>query len=191
MSRSVTPPLRFGLVETDSPSGPLNQDERLYRCAFPGERTFPFLASLGVKTLATILADEKYTRTPEFIALEEFCKASKIIHVVLIGKGATQRALELCVDVRRLPALLHCTDGVSLTSVVVAMLRRVQNWHPSSITEEFRRFTKKHREMDKNEREAVFDDFVECALPPASFVPYWLNQGEPIRFHPTLSVSGE
>lgn len=44
-------------------------------------------------------------------------------------------------DPSTLPCYVHCLDGVNVTGVVFACLRKLQNWVRSSIINEFCRYT--------------------------------------------------
>ncbi|RZB93768.1 Tyrosine-protein phosphatase DSP3 [Glycine soja] len=66
-----------------------------------------------------------------------------------ILKDSIMDALEVLIDVRNHPVLIHCKRGKHRTGCLVGCLRKLQNWCLSSVFEEYQRFAgAKSRTMD-------------------------------------------
>jgi tyrosine-protein phosphatase SIW14 len=59
-------------------------------------------------------------------------------------------ALQVLLDARRHPLLLHCNKGKHRTGCLVGCLRKVQRWSLTSIFDEYRRYAGvKTRDLDQ------------------------------------------
>lgn len=63
---------------------------------------------------------------------------------------AIREALQVILDVRRHPVLIHCNKGKHRTGCLVGCLRKVQRWSLTSIFDEYRRYAgTKTRDLDQ------------------------------------------
>ncbi|KAJ9138600.1 Tyrosine phosphatase [Pleurostoma richardsiae] len=134
-------PLNFGVVVPG-----------VYRSSFPKEGDYPFLKSLELKTVVTLVQKD----FPE--TYEPFLKANGIKHYVFDMKGTkkeeipmkTMKAiLRLVLDRQNHPLLIHCNHGKHRTGCVVAVVRKVSGWDLSTILDEYKSYaTPKVRECD-------------------------------------------
>ncbi|KAG8482054.1 hypothetical protein CXB51_027056 [Gossypium anomalum] len=128
------PPLNFAMV-----------DNGVFRSGFPDSANFSFLQSLGLRSII-YLCPESY---PE--ANNEFLKANGIRlfqfgidgckePFVNIPEETIREALNVVLDVKNHPLLIHCKRGKHRTGCVVGCLRKLQRWCLSSIFDEYQRF---------------------------------------------------
>ncbi|KAE8673451.1 putative tyrosine-protein phosphatase [Hibiscus syriacus] len=128
------PPLNFAMV-----------DNGVFRSGFPDSTNFSFLQSLGLRSVIN-LCPETY---PE--AIKEFLKANGIRlfqfgidgykePFVNIPEETIREALNVVLDVKNHPVLIHCKRGKHRTGCVVGCLRKLQRWCLSSIFDEYQRF---------------------------------------------------
>ncbi|KAE8728695.1 putative tyrosine-protein phosphatase [Hibiscus syriacus] len=128
------PPLNFAMV-----------DNGIFRSGFPDSANFSFLKSVGLRSVIN-LCPETY---PE--ANNEFLKANGIRlfqfgidgckePFVNIPEETIREALNVVLDVKNHPVLIHCKRGKHRTGCVVGCLRKLQRWCLSSIFDEYQRF---------------------------------------------------
>ena len=132
------PPLNFGMIE-----------ENLYRSGEPNELNFPFIERLKLRTILYLAPEEPSIQFQSFIEEQE-------IQLVYLGgstglenrrKGwnplseeTVLEALKLILDRSYYPLYITCHLGRDRTGAIVGVLRKLQQWHLSSIFEEYRRF---------------------------------------------------
>ncbi|XP_073003411.1 inositol diphosphatase DSP4-like isoform X2 [Typha latifolia] len=128
------PPLNFAMV-----------DHGVFRSGFPDVANFGFLETLKLRSVLC-LCPEPY---PE--ANVEFLRANGIVlfqfgidgckePFVNIPEDTIREALNVVLDVRNHPILIHCNRGKHRTGCVVGCLRKLQRWCLSSIFDEYQRF---------------------------------------------------
>ncbi|KAK0578959.1 hypothetical protein LWI29_019046 [Acer saccharum] len=128
------PPLNFAMV-----------DNGVFRSGFPDSANFSFLQSLGLRSIL-YLCPEPY---PD--SMNEFLKANGIRlfqfaidggkePFVNIPEETIREALQVVLDVRNHPILIHCKRGKHRTGCLVGCLRKLQKWCLSSIFDEYQRF---------------------------------------------------
>ncbi|XP_021735269.1 probable tyrosine-protein phosphatase At1g05000 isoform X2 [Chenopodium quinoa] len=128
------PPLNFSFV-----------DNGVFRSGFPEPPNFPFLQSLGLRSII-YLCPEPYPETNlEFIKnngikLYQFGIEGHKEPFVNIPDAAIREALKVLLDVRNHPVLIHCKRGKHRTGCLVGCLRKLQKWCLSSIFDEYQRF---------------------------------------------------
>ncbi|KJE97577.1 hypothetical protein, variant 1 [Capsaspora owczarzaki ATCC 30864] len=129
----VSPPDVYGIVEPN-----------VYRSNFWHPSNFPFLKSLGLRTLL-VLSPDKPLRP-----IADFCEDNSV-NVIHLGLSAwkldasswkpvsdelVKEALEITLDVTTHPVMLMCSSGIHQTGTIVGCLRRLQNWNLTSILNE-------------------------------------------------------
>ncbi|KAK2644607.1 hypothetical protein Ddye_019802 [Dipteronia dyeriana] len=116
------PPLNFAMV-----------DNGVFRSGFPDSANFSFLHSLGLRSIL-YLCPEPY---PD--SINEFLKANGIRlfqfpidggkePFVNIPEETIREALQVVLDVRNHPILIHCKRGKHRTGCLVGCLRKLQKW---------------------------------------------------------------
>jgi len=126
----------------------------IYRSQFPNSTNFEFLASLKLKTVLTLVPGpypEEY---------EEFLRTQGVHHttvelpankdVICINPLDMKRALDIVMDTRNHPLLIHCNKGKHRTGCVVGSFRRIQGVAIQHVLVEYRSFAgKKARQLDE------------------------------------------
>ncbi|TNY24179.1 tyrosine phosphatase family-domain-containing protein [Rhodotorula diobovata] len=139
----LRPPENFAMV---SP--------KLYRSSFPRTRNFPFLRSLGLKSVMVLVQEPYPEENLEFLKREgilffQFGMPANKEPFVSIPEDKIVAALSTILDVRNHPMLIHCNKGKHRTGCVVGCLRRLQLWSLVSVFDEYRRYSHpKSRAMD-------------------------------------------
>ena len=127
-------PLNFAMVSAG-----------IYRSGYPGERNFPFLARLKLKTILHV-GLKKYLPANVRFAEEQGIRVLQCPlsgnkePFVSITEESLAAALLPMLEPANLPLLIHCNKGKSRTGVVVGCYRRLQNWSLTAIFEEYRRY---------------------------------------------------
>lgn len=128
------PPLNFAMV-----------DNGIFRSGFPDTANFTFLQTLGLRSIICLCPEPYPEANREFlksngIRLFQFgidgCKEP----FVNIPEDTIRQALEVVLDVRNHPVLVHCKRGKHRTGCVVGCLRKLQRWCLTSIFDEYQRF---------------------------------------------------
>ena len=175
------PPLRYELVETD-----------LHRGGYPTLRTFPFLVRLHLRTLVSLTPEPP---TADLVLLCSHYDIALHHHAVpypgdsLSTSPATvATVLSILLSRTALPAYVHCLDGRSVTSGLVAVLRRLQYWRLESCVAEYERM------CGVGTGEAVrelLDEWSEPVRLNSQLLPAWLWVGKWCGQHPTMTVLDE
>ncbi|TQV94307.1 hypothetical protein V2A60_002659 [Cordyceps javanica] len=126
-----------------------------YRSSYPKQHDFDFIKSLKLKTIVTLVKKDELQDD-----LATFVGANGISHVTFDMKGTKKEAipldtmaaiLQLTLDKRNYPLLIHCNHGKHRTGCVVAAARRVAGWEVDPALDEYRAFASpKIRECDIN-----------------------------------------
>ncbi|KAH6889459.1 tyrosine phosphatase family-domain-containing protein [Thelonectria olida] len=137
-------PLNFGIVIPG-----------VYRSSYPKSSDFEYIASLGLKTVVTLVKKEE--RDTE---LETFLDKQGIRQVIFNMKGTKKEAiplqtmesiLNIVLDKARYPLMLHCNHGKHRTGCVVGVIRKISGWNTSNVLDEYKAFAEpKARECDLN-----------------------------------------
>ncbi|KAI2465798.1 tyrosine phosphatase family-domain-containing protein [Annulohypoxylon bovei var. microspora] len=124
----------------------------LYRSGYPQAPDYPFMRTLNLKTIVTLVGKE----LPD--GYRQFLRGSRIKHVTFDMAGTkkadipakTMRAILAVVgDRKNYPLLVHCNQGKHRTGCVVAILRKAGEWDTASIVREYAKFAEpKVRETD-------------------------------------------
>ncbi|KAI0384757.1 tyrosine phosphatase family-domain-containing protein [Hypomontagnella monticulosa] len=124
----------------------------LYRSGYPQAEDYPFMRSLKLKTIVTLVGKD----LPD--GYEGFIRANGIKHEIFDMAGtkkadipiATMRSIIAIVGNRKnYPLLIHCNQGKHRTGCVVGVLRKVQEWDTSNIIREYKKYAEpKVRETD-------------------------------------------
>ncbi|KAK9063171.1 hypothetical protein SSX86_017041 [Deinandra increscens subsp. villosa] len=124
------PPINFATVE-----------DRIYRSGFPQSSDFPFLDTLGLRSVICLCVESYPKENLEYlnsrnIRLFQFgIDGTKDAN---IPNGVITDALKVLIDVRNHPVLIHCKRGKHRTGCLVGCLRKLQNWCLSSVLEEYK-----------------------------------------------------
>ncbi|KUI73855.1 Tyrosine-protein phosphatase SIW14 [Cytospora mali] len=115
----------------------------VYRSSFPQESDYAFIQKLKLKTIIT-LVDKEFPET-----FHPFMQANGIQHRHITMQGTKKEAipvstmasiLQVVHDKRNHPVLIHCNQGRHRTGCVVALVRKMQNWHMDRILDEYKAF---------------------------------------------------
>ena len=186
-TQPLVPPFRFATVEPG-----------LYRSAYPTQLNFRFLRRLRLCRIVAV------TPEPPVVDLEHWALASGVAlehHYArpnhdgrpAVAAELVARVLSRLVEADEArPVLLHCSDGSVTTGLIVAALRRLQNWAPPPIDAEFRRFAREGRPLSRVEAQFLERLDSPVVLPPR--LASWLFDGsgrvpEGVR-HPTMRLVG-
>ncbi|CAK9184084.1 unnamed protein product [Ilex paraguariensis] len=128
------PPLNFAMV-----------DNGIFRSGFPDCANFPFLQTLGLRSIIYLCPEPYPDTNMEFlksngIELFQFgiepCKEP----FVNIPEGTIRKALKVVLDVKNHPLLIHCKRGKHRTGCLVGCLRKLQRWCLTSVFDEYQCF---------------------------------------------------
>ncbi|OAR05754.1 hypothetical protein LLEC1_06729 [Akanthomyces lecanii] len=135
-------PLNFGVVVPG-----------FYRSSYPKPHDFDFIKSLNLKTVVTLVKKDELQDD-----LSAFINTNGIRQVTFDMRGTKKEAipldtmaaiLQLALDKRNYPLLIHCNHGKHRTGCVVAAARRVAGWEVDPALDEYRAFASpKIRECD-------------------------------------------
>ncbi|OBA27444.1 protein-tyrosine phosphatase, partial [Hanseniaspora valbyensis NRRL Y-1626] len=147
----LVPPVNFGIVE-----------ENLYRCSKLETLNLSFIENLGLKLIIFLMTEE-----PSRI-FKEFMKSMQIewIYISNTAYGASNslflihpkvihQVFNLILDKSNNNILL-----VDKTALLVGMLRKIQKWQLSSIIDEYRMITGKHKSYNAE----CFLEFVKIEI---------------------------
>ncbi|KAJ2582898.1 protein-tyrosine-phosphatase, partial [Coemansia sp. RSA 1836] len=129
----LMPPYRFERVQP-----------QLYRGGYPKPRNFRFLRRQQLKTIVSLIPDDRDN------LLTEFCDSEGIRRIVIAAESPNEnvtvtesivsRCLELVTNPDTAPVYVHCLDGSNVTGVVIMCLRKLQLWRVASLQSEYLRF---------------------------------------------------
>lgn len=133
----LVPPLNFALVAED-----------IYRSGHPLEINYPFLENLKLKTIVYI-GDRKDSDNDGYrawakahdINLIHFYEKSAKEPFIENDKMIIKKTLEIILDKRNLPMLVHSNKGKHRVGVLVGVMRMlVQGWSLATIFDEYIKF---------------------------------------------------
>lgn len=166
-SRSSFTPLRNmtnanSLTTTSSTSTPLVPPDNfamvntwVYRSSFPKKKHFPFLKTLGLRSILTLILEDYPEQNTQFldengITFFQFGIPGNKEPFVQIPQEKITAALVTILDRRNHPMLIHCNKGKHRTGCLIGCLRKLQQWSLTTIFDEYRRFSfPKSRSMDQ------------------------------------------
>ncbi|GMP53854.1 hypothetical protein CsSME_00019200 [Camellia sinensis var. sinensis] len=128
------PPLNFAMV-----------DNGIFRSGFPDTANFPFLQSLGLRSIICLCPEPYPEANAEFVKSNgiqlfqfgiEGCKEP----FVNIPEDTIREALKVVLDEKNHPLLIHCNRGKHRTGCLVGCFRKLQRWCLSSVFDEYQRF---------------------------------------------------
>jgi tyrosine-protein phosphatase SIW14 len=117
----------------------------VFRSSFPKRKNFPFLQSLGLKTVLTLVLEEYPSLNRNFLSTNgihflQFGVAGNKEPFAELDEAVIREALHVPLDVRNLPLLIHCNKGKHRTGCFVACLRKSCGWALVPTLEEYTRF---------------------------------------------------
>ncbi|KAL5629530.1 hypothetical protein BROUX41_001136 [Berkeleyomyces rouxiae] len=125
----------------------------IYRSDFPATENLSFLATLGLKTIVTLVKKDKID--PDFA---RFMAANGISHRVIDMEGTKKKAIpaetmaaimDIVCDERNQPVLVHCNHGKHRTGCVIGVLRHLSGWSVNDILTEYKLYAgEKARDCD-------------------------------------------
>ncbi len=148
------------------------------------------LCSLRLATIISLTPEEPNAD------LVEFCRAEGIVsrHVAVEKHGESvactaatiAKVLKVVCARSSHPVYLHCLDGTNNTALVVACLRKLQNWAPVGWLAEFARFS---RDATVSAEEAfAVEQFKDEIKLTASQLPRWLWGGRRVAKHASIRI---
>lgn len=162
------PPLNFSLVA-----------DGVYRSGHPLEINYPFLQKLHLKTIIYVgdrpeKDNEDYRKwaKEQGINLVSFHVKSVKEPFIQNDPGAVSAALEILLDVRNFPVLVHSNKGKHRVGVLVGVMRKMlQGWSLATIFDEYGRFA-----SGKGDADVEFIELYEPELVYNSvYSPKWLR----------------
>lgn len=127
----------------------------LYRSSFPKKKHFPFLKTLGLKSVLTLILEEYPEQNTQFLDEEgitfyQYGIPGNKEPFVQIPDDKIAAALSTMLDRRNHPMLIHCNKGKHRTGCLIGCLRKLQSWSLTTIFDEYRKFSyPKSRSMDQ------------------------------------------
>lgn len=162
----LIPPLNFSMVAPG-----------IYRSGYPNAKNHLFMKKLNLRTILYLCPEECMTRNVAW------CRENGV-RVVQCGlvpnkepfqfipEHVIAEALQVLLDRRNYPVLIHCNSGKHRSGVVVGSLRKLQGWSLTSIFDEYRRFAgTKVRILDQQFIELFRTDMVRY---DKRYRPLWL-----------------
>lgn len=172
----LIPPFRFAYVETD-----------VFRGAYPVDKNYPFIKTLKLKTIISLIPEEINED------LKNFCKKEciknhtylvpKFIDQVIITPNTVTQILTTITNVNNLPVYIHCLSGDHTTGLVIMCLRKLQMWSQKAMFNEFNQFVNTFESCEEefvNNYKATFDLLNQR--------PSWLTHLTAKKSHPTLNI---
>ncbi|ORY79717.1 tyrosine phosphatase family-domain-containing protein [Leucosporidium creatinivorum] len=117
----------------------------VYRSGHPNAKNFPFMDTLGLKSIMYLSSDDYRHDTLSWAE----SRGLKIFHHRLesskepfeeVDEDRVVQALEDIIDTRNLPILIHDNKGRLLPSILSALLRLMNRWSFTSVLAEYRSF---------------------------------------------------
>ncbi|XP_068666231.1 inositol diphosphatase DSP3-like [Aristolochia californica] len=128
----LVPPLNFSMV-----------DRGIYRSGFPKEENFGFIQSLNLKSIVYLCPEPYPEPNEQFLqshGIQLFQFGIEGSKESSMPKETILEALQIVLDVRNHPLLIHCKRGKHRTGSLVGCLRKLQNWCLTSVFEEYHHF---------------------------------------------------
>lgn len=151
-SNSWTVPENFSMVV-----------DGVFRSSFPRVDNFPYLKSLGLKSVLVLIPEPYPEENMRFleennIAFFQVGMSGNKEPFVHVPHSVITQALEIAINPANHPILIHCNRGKHRTGCLVGCLRRLQDWSLTMIFDEYRKFSfPKSRPLDQQLIE-LYDD---------------------------------
>lgn len=153
MEQEVVPPENFSHVAGE-----------IYRSSFPRVENFTFLQHrLQLKSILVLIPEAYPPENEEFlkqagIQLFQVGMSGNKEPFVNIPSDLLTQALEIVLNPKNQPILIHCNRGKHRTGCLIGCIRKLQNWSLTMIFDEYRRFAfPKARALDQQFIE-MYDD---------------------------------
>lgn len=154
----------------------------VYRSSFPKKKHFPFLKTLRLRSVLTLILEDYPEQNIQFldengIRFFQFGIPGNKEPFVHIPGQAITAALVTILDKRNHPMLIHCNKGKHRTGCLIGCLRKLQQWSLTTIFDEYRRFSyPKSRSMDQEFIELFSEQDVWPQIEP-QWLPRWTVLG--------------
>ncbi|KAK0563997.1 tyrosine-protein phosphatase siw14 [Tilletia horrida] len=164
----LIPPENFAMINSN-----------VYRSSLPLKKHFPFLRTLGLRSVLTLILEEYPSSNTTFleengIQFFQFGIPGNKEPFVQIPEDMISNALIAILDVRNHPMLIHCNKGKHRTGCLIGCLRKLQQWSLTTIFDEYRRFSApKSRSMDQEFIELYAGEEEVWARVEPRWVPEW------------------
>ena len=149
---TFVPPVNFGYVEA-----------QIFRSGQPSERNFPFIETLGLKTVLFLSPDPPNQTFTDFlfehgIHLEHLPPADSLERASeMVTEGTIVETLKILLNPDYYPVLVCCSVGRHRTGTVIGCLRKLQNWNLTTILAEYRRFAGNKHRLENEQFIELFD----------------------------------
>ncbi|KAI6350247.1 hypothetical protein MCOR25_010565 [Pyricularia grisea] len=140
-SQKSSRPVNFGMIVPG-----------VYRSGYPQQEHHAFMKDLKLKTVVTLVEKEP----PE--GFKPFLTSNNIKHHIIAMKGTKKETISLetmqgilnvVLNPKNHPLLVHCNHGKHRTGCVAGVVRKVTGWETDAIIDEYRKFADpKERECD-------------------------------------------
>ncbi|KAI0834290.1 hypothetical protein F5Y06DRAFT_279422 [Hypoxylon sp. FL0890] len=162
------PPINFAMV---SPG--------LYRSGYPQVPDYPFMRTLNLKTIVTLVGKDLPHGFQQFI--DAHCIKHEIFDMAGTKKAeipikTMQSIITVISNRKNYPLLIHCNQGKHRTGCVVGVLRKTSEWDTTSIIREYTKYAEpKVRETDVKYITNFRPSDLRRALPSSSKAPVVLR----------------
>ncbi|WFD22538.1 protein-tyrosine-phosphatase [Malassezia equina] len=166
----------------------------VYRSSFPKKKHFPFLKTLGLRSVLTLILEDYPEQNIQFLdengirffqygipGNKEPFVQSTLLYLTPVPGETIAAALTTILDRRNHPMLIHCNKGKHRTGCLIGCLRKMQQWSLTTIFDEYRRFSfPKSRSMDQEFIELFGEKAVWSQVDPR-WLPSWSVLGRLTR----------
>ncbi|XP_013697110.2 tyrosine-protein phosphatase DSP1-like [Brassica napus] len=148
---NLIPPLNFSMV-----------DNGIFRSGFPDPANFSFLQTLGLRSIIYLCPEPYPESNVQFlksngITLFQFGIEGNKEPFVIIPDQKIRKALNVLLDEKNHPVLIHCKRGKHRTGCLVGCLRKLQKWCLTSIFDEYQRFAAAKARVSDQRFMEIFD----------------------------------
>ncbi|KAI5786051.1 protein-tyrosine phosphatase, partial [Pyronema domesticum] len=119
---------------------------QVYRSSFPKPENFEALKRLGLKTVLTLVSDPYPEENRQFLQdngithIQIGMPGNKETQVTPVSDETISEALDVILDCKNHPILIHCNKGKHRTGTVVGCLRRILGWTVLDSVDEYRHY---------------------------------------------------
>lgn len=150
----------------------------IYRSSFPRIENFKFLRDrLKLKSILVLIPEEYPSENVEFlnnsgIQLFQIGMSGNKEPFINLPSDLLTRALEIVLNPKNQPILIHCNRGKHRTGCLVGCIRKLQNWSLTMIFDEYRRFAfPKARALDQQFIEMYEDEEIKTIAYEKGWLP--------------------
>ena len=171
-------PSLFGIVE-----------RHVYRSGYPTPDTFSFIRNLKLKMAINLLNNlppaYKEFLDAEGIEYKHMALKGNKEHCEEMDRKQVAQAIQLIMDRRNHPLLIHCRSGKHRTGALVGCIRMLQRWSLEQTCNEYVYFCKhKQRYVDKQHIERFDPRTLASLAPEIKYRPQWLfHKSTDLRYH--------